>query len=199
MISLCLIPDIGIRMRGFMKMAIFLLVATVLLSFSQMYAFEPLFDTRIDYPLNQSASFVYCADLNGDGFADMAVAPFYGDSISILINNGNGDFGQVTSYGTIESIISLSADDFDSDGDNDLAVIHPYANKLSILFNDGTGAFETNRVYTTDNRPSAVRASDLNDDGHDDIVITNAITDVIDIFFITVMAHFKQEDLMLSI
>jgi hypothetical protein len=55
-------------------------------------AFDPLFDTRIDYGAGICPSSVFASDLDGDGDEDLAVSNFDSDNVSILLNNGNGTF-----------------------------------------------------------------------------------------------------------
>jgi hypothetical protein len=71
------------------------LLGVLLLAFCQVvwfnagsptFAFEPLFDTRIDYYVGDSPLSVFCADLDGDTDLDLAVANENGDNVSILKN-----------------------------------------------------------------------------------------------------------------
>ena len=45
-----------------------------------------------------------------------------GDTVSVLLNNGDGTFAPKMDYGTGDSPSSVFSADLDGDGDNDLAV-----------------------------------------------------------------------------
>lgn len=49
------------------------------------YAFDPLFDARLDYWVGNVPLSVFVADLDGDGDQDLAVATYY-SNVSILFN-----------------------------------------------------------------------------------------------------------------
>ena len=82
------------------------------------------------------------ADVNGDGKADVVTANSQttgGDSISVLLGNGDGTFQPAQSYAVGAELISIALDDFDGDGRIDLArrEWNGTAYQTSILFNDG--------------------------------------------------------------
>jgi hypothetical protein len=59
-----------------------------------IFAFEPLFDARIDYGAGDGPQSVFAADLDGDGDSDLAVANYNSDNVSILKNlSNNGPTG----------------------------------------------------------------------------------------------------------
>ena len=58
----------------------------MLLSASNAFSFDPLFDTRIDYGVGEGPYSVCAADLDGDGDSDLAVANYCSDNVSILLN-----------------------------------------------------------------------------------------------------------------
>ena len=60
-------------------------------------------------------------DFNGDGKADLAVANT-GDSVSVLLGNGDGTFQAAVNYGAGRSSQSVAVGDFNGDGKADLAV-----------------------------------------------------------------------------
>jgi hypothetical protein len=49
-----------------------------------------LFDTRLDFDTGYDPNHVVAGDLNGDGRADLVTANENGDSVSVLLNNGDG-------------------------------------------------------------------------------------------------------------
>ena len=65
----------------------------------EVFAFEPLFEARIDYWAGDGPRSVFCADLDGDTDLDLAVANYYSDNVSILKNNGDGTYQSAVNYG----------------------------------------------------------------------------------------------------
>ncbi len=78
---------------------------------------------------------VAAADLNGDGKVDLAVANWAHASVSVLLNNGDGTFGNKVDSPTGGGPISVAAADLNDDGKLDLAVANPSSNTVSVLFN----------------------------------------------------------------
>jgi hypothetical protein len=80
------------------------------------------------------------ADLNGDGFADIAAAQ---DHVGIYLNNQDGSFAPPVDYAEIWShtMRAIEAVDMDNDGDLDLTGSVYSANRISVLLNRGDGTF----------------------------------------------------------
>ncbi len=136
------------------------------------YAFEPLFDTRVDYTLSEPANHLVTCDLNGDDCLDIAVAPYYGDSLSILLGNCDGTFQTPVTYGGLDSALSLFAIDLENDGFPDLAVIDVHRTKVTIFKNIGN-AFQLDTSYSVGLRLSSIWCADINNDGYTDIIIAD--------------------------
>ncbi len=128
-------------------------------------------------------------DFNGDGKPDLAVAGFYGNSVSILLNTGGGTFAaplMFSSGGTNANAIATA--DFDGDGKLDLAVANSgnYSGgtgSLVLFKGDGKGNFSQTASFTsTGPSPAWVAAADLNGDGKPDLVVadTGSISDTSD-------------------
>jgi uncharacterized repeat protein (TIGR01451 family) len=116
------------------------------------------------------------ADLDGDGVPDLAVANYQSDTVSILLNDGSGDFTETASSPVAVGDFpdSVVAADLDGDLDVDLAVANQ-AGTISILLNDGLGTFTqpTSSPETAGN-PTALAAADLDGDHDLDLATTNA-------------------------
>lgn len=86
---------------------------------------------------------IVAADFNGDGKLDLAVANYFGGSVTILLGNGDGTFraasGSPISVG--KNPIALAVADFNSDGKVDLVVGNQTDNTLTILLGNGDGTF----------------------------------------------------------
>ena len=83
------------------------------------------------------------ADLDGDGDQDLAVANVGPDNVTILRNNGAGNFFQPASSpeATGPHPEPVVAADLDGDGDQDLAAANGTFGNVTILRNNGAGNF----------------------------------------------------------
>jgi hypothetical protein len=112
-----------------------MLVVVSLMTAGQAYAFEPLFDARIDYRAGHLTASVFCADLDNDNDPDLAVANRRPDNIFILKNNGDGSYQSAVDYGTGDDPNSVFCADLDGDTDLDLALANNLGSNVSVLFN----------------------------------------------------------------
>jgi hypothetical protein len=113
------------------------------------------------------------ADFNGDGILDVATADEIGNTITILLGNGDGTFQPAITYPAAGKPFSIAVGDFDADGKIDLAVTNfccPGAT-VSILLGNGDGTFQPQVQYATGKEPDAVIVGDLNGDGKLDLAM----------------------------
>lgn len=119
-------------------------------------------------------------DLNEDTYIDLVVAQSGTDSVGVLLGNGTGLFGNLTSYSVGEgsSPFSVVVAAFDRDNRSDLAVSNFGNNNVVLLFGDGNGTFvrQTKHSMGYGSRPYALTASDFDKDAWVDIAIANAGT-----------------------
>jgi len=110
------------------------------------------------------------ADLDGDGFMDLAGGRFDGAFASIALNDADGTFAPAIAYPTNFPVWSIAAADLDGDGACDLAV-GSGGGALAVLFNDGSGAFSTgpSALGTVGAAMRDLAAADLDGDGDVDI------------------------------
>jgi len=121
-----------------------------------------------------SSHSLYVGDLNGDGFADIAVGNVRLDNISVLMNDGSGSFSAVTVYDLVSQPRSIFGGDFDGDGDIDLAVgDQSTPGSVTLMENVGDGTFGNFREYPTGSQTSAVIGADIDGDGDIDILAAN--------------------------
>jgi hypothetical protein len=127
-------------------------------------------------------------DFNGDGKLDIAVgnfsgpynqgvANYIGDSVTILLGNGDGTFTPApgspvaVGYGPDALVVG----DFNGDGKLDLAVANDWDNNVTILLGNGDGTFTPapGSPVAVGVEPSALAVGDFNRDGKLDLAVAN--------------------------
>ncbi len=129
------------------------------------------------YPTGASPQAVAVGDFNGDGIQDIAVANSGnpgGNTISVLLGNGDGTFRTQVIYSTGTSPQGIAVGDVNGDGHLDIAVTNWGSNTVSVFLGNGDGSFQGKLDYATGSQPHGIAIADLNGDGHPDIVVTNS-------------------------
>jgi hypothetical protein len=126
---------------------------------------------------------VAVADFNGDGRPDLAVANFFDNTVSVLLNEtpaGTGIplFANQQTFAVGTQPFGVAAADFNGDGRPDLAVTNQGGNSVSVLLNGtpagaSTLSFATQQTFAVGSGPSAVAAADFNGDGRPDLAVIN--------------------------
>ena len=112
------------------------------------------------------------ADFNLDGRPDLCTANISGDSVSILLGNGDGTYAPAQTLPTGNGARGIAVLDLDGDGDQDIASTAYYSSTLVLLYNDGTGVFGDVTNYQAGiSGEWSLQADDMNDDGLFDLVV----------------------------
>jgi hypothetical protein len=127
------------------------------------------------YGAGEYPNSVAVGDLNGDGKADVAVANIDSDTVSVLVNGGEGRLGSRRDYTTGDDPGSVALADLDRNGTLDLAVTNTSSDTVSVLLNAGDGRLTSKRDYATGGQPRKVAIGDLNGDGKPDLAIANDV------------------------
>lgn len=116
---------------------------------------------------------VVAANLNGDGKYDLITANGTQDSISVLLNAGDGTFAAPVSYGTGADPVSLAVADVNADGWLDVVTSDSGDDTVSLLLNNGDGTFAPAITLGVGASPVSVTLADVNGTGHSDILVAD--------------------------
>jgi len=112
-------------------------------------------------------------DFNGDGIADVAVANYGNNNVSVLLGNGDGTFRPALNFpvGILPSAVAIGH--FNGDAAQDLAVTNSLSNDVSVLLGNGDGTFQAPQNFGVGSAPLAVAVGSLNSDGVQDLAVAN--------------------------
>lgn len=114
------------------------------------------------------------ADLNGDGNFDLVLAMAHAEHlrgrVGVLLGQGDGTFGDLSTYFVNSAANSVVVDDFNRDGVPDIVCANGYG--LHILYGNGDGTFQS-PVALSQTPGEQVGTADFNGDGLPDLVTQN--------------------------
>lgn len=155
---------------------------------SPLVASGPSFTRPADYRTGSSPESVVAADLDGDGDADLAVASYTDEAVSVLLNTGNGrfqsrrDFSVVGEAVSAAQPLSVAIGDLDADGTADLVTANSVSlpeGSVSVLMNNGDGSFARAVAYVVGRSPGTLAVRDLDNDGDPDVAVADMDDDTV--------------------
>jgi hypothetical protein len=128
------------------------------------------FSTGVGFGLNPATA----ADLDGDGDIDIAATYEFDRYISVLMNDGYGNYASPISIdpGAVNADFIVTAE-LNGDDYIDIAVANQMNESLSVLINSGLGSFAPPIHYPTGGGPQAIIAFDMDGDGDNDLATAN--------------------------
>jgi VCBS repeat protein len=137
--------------------------------------FSQNFNTQ-SYPTGGTAGQIIVADFNGDHIPDIATVNGDTNTVTILINNGDGTFRPHLDFATGPGPSGLAAVDWNKDGKMDLVVSNggaDAAHSVSILLGNGDGTFQPHRDIAGAPNATSIAVGDFNRDGNPDIATSS--------------------------
>ncbi len=125
---------------------------------------------------------VECGDLDGDGYLDIVVSLHGSSEISLLINDGTGNFTVDTFYETGQNPCALALKDIDGDNFIDILVAEEFSNTVSIFTNDGQGVFTLSDSLTGLCNPTGLAVYDFDGDSLKDVAVASAYSNSVQVF-----------------
>ena len=142
------------------------------------------FDDPLEVPAGRAPMSIAVGDLDGNGTLDLAIAN--GDpsfkSITVLLNNGNDDFGVWLGFAAPADYPSgkgqdgqnaIAVGDLDGDGYLDIATANRQVGTVSLLVNNGDGTFADPIIISVAPFTQRIITVDLDDDGDLDLATAN--------------------------
>jgi hypothetical protein len=158
-----------------MKVLLTIGLALILSAGGPVSAGEAFFDEQLIYDVGDYPVALTCADFNGDGVSDMAVANHYSTFITVLFGIGDGTFGPAWNYEVGEHALSISSADLNGDNHADLIIANaPYID-YSIMLNNGDGTFQEPIVYDLNDTNYFIIADDIDGDNDNDLAISRGM------------------------
>ena len=124
---------------------------------------------------------VIAVDVNGDGKLDLISANAGGHSLTVLTNDGNGNFGSNATLNVSNVTACVVAADMNGDGQPDLISADFVTGNITVLTNNGSGAFGSNATLSAGTgfpvvgavSVYSIAAADVNGDGKSDLIRAN--------------------------
>ncbi len=130
---------------------------------------------------NSNFSQAVFADLNNDGYSDIAAFNALSNSLEFFYNDGNGDFNKVRTIKEDAPIYQLRAVDMNLDNYIDLLFVAD--DSIHIMYGDFAAAYNNQISVYTKYYPDKIITGDFNNDGKMDIAYINYKAGILSVLF----------------
>ena len=117
------------------------------------------------------------ADLNGDGYADLALNQISSGNVLVLLNKRDGTFASPATYATVSGFtlngVEFLTADINGDGKPDLVMTSGQNNKVVLFIGNGDGTFQS-ALFVAQHDSGGLAVADFNRDGIPDIAVATA-------------------------
>ena len=113
------------------------------------------------------------ADLTGDGQPDIVTSNYRDNEVSVLLNEGNGQFAPPQLYKVGKGPNEVQVADLNGDGIADIVTANYGSDTVSVLLGNGNGTFQPQQTFAAGSGPASLAVADLNGDGKLDLVVGN--------------------------
>lgn len=132
------------------------------------------FQPRVDYTVGQGVRGLALLDADGDGDMDIAACSFSNGHVAVLLNDGAGQFGSLTTFdGGGSGEFGLASGDMNEDGIDDLIVGMRTSQRLAVHLGQGDGTFVESDNVNCGGSVWMIVMGDVNGDGHLDASTAN--------------------------
>ncbi|MGB0775202.1 MAG: FG-GAP repeat domain-containing protein, partial [Akkermansiaceae bacterium] len=115
---------------------------------------------------------VISIEATGDSHNDLIISSRWNRNITLLSNDGSGNFSSSTLAANIDTAVSLASADLDGNNEPDIIGISDHGKELFWLSQSTAGTFSAKQsLASLPNTPQQVSSTDLNNDGAPDILV----------------------------
>lgn len=149
------------------------------------------FGSAINLTAGTQTTDLQAADLDGDGYIDIAATNRASSTIS-LFRNTSTDTATVSfaaastlTLSSTDTTTGITLADFDGNGKIDIAVSNANTNSIKIYRNQsssGSFTFASPITLTTGTKPLSLTSADFDNDGYPDLAVANATSNTISVF-----------------
>jgi len=124
------------------------------------YVPPDLFYYFASYKVGKNPTTVTPTDVNQDGYTDLVTTNMGSNTLSILLGNGDGTFGDQVELNVCKEPRSLALGMFNSDPFPDVVLACSGADEVAILFGRADGKFQEGTRYPVHRTPIAIAIDD---------------------------------------
>jgi hypothetical protein len=131
--------------------------------------------SQATFGANPGANYLTAGDVDGDGDQDLAVANDSAGGVTILLNNGAGNFSAGASFvATGARPLSTAIADLNGDGRNDIAAANTGASTVSVLYrNAANSGFDAPTATAVPGGPLGLAVADFDANGTRDLAVAS--------------------------